>query len=265
LHDPFRRHPSCCASTICAAPTSGPTVRCSKSGSTWAQLEDFPSNKIDGFTDRLTALLPALVEHHCGVGERGGFIQRLTEGTWSGHVLEHVVIELLNLAGMPTGFGQTRSTSEHGVYRMVFRARDEQVARTALAEGHRLLMAAINGDPFTAADVQAVDAVKAKVDDCYLGPSTASIVAAATDRGIPHIRLNERQPGAAGLRRQPAPHLDGRDRPTPAPSPNRIASDKDLTKSPAASLRRAGARRPGGRQRRRSLGSRRRTSACRWS
>ena len=61
-------------------------------------------------------------------------------------MLEHVVIELLNLAGMPTGFGQTRSTSQHGVYRMVFRARDEQVARAALAEGHRLLMAAINDD-----------------------------------------------------------------------------------------------------------------------
>ena len=71
-------------------------------------LEDHPSNTIPGFTDRLTTLLPALIEHHCGVGERGGFIQRLTEGTWAGHVLEHVVIELLNLAGMPTGFGQTR-------------------------------------------------------------------------------------------------------------------------------------------------------------
>jgi hypothetical protein len=54
--------------------------------------------------ERLTAWLPALVEHHCGVGERGGFLQRLQEGTWAGHVLEHVVIELLNLAGMPTGF-----------------------------------------------------------------------------------------------------------------------------------------------------------------
>lgn len=154
-------------------------------------LEDFPSNKIDGFTDRLTGLLPALIEHHCGVGERGGFIQRLQEGTWAGHVLEHVVIELLNLAGMPTGFGQTRSTSKHGVYRMVFRARDEQVAREALAQGHKLLMAAINNTPFGAADVQAaVSAVKAKLDDCYLGPSTASIVGAATDRGIPHLRLN---------------------------------------------------------------------------
>jgi len=161
---------------------------------TWldlGRLEDFPSNRIEGFPERLTALLPALIEHHCGVGERGGFIQRLQEGTWAGHVLEHVVIELLNLAGMPTGFGQTRSTSRPGVYRMVFRAREEQVARVALAEGHRLLMAAINGDPCGAADVQrAVEAVRARVDHCYLGPSTAAIVSAAADRGIPHLRLN---------------------------------------------------------------------------
>ena len=92
------------------------------------EFENYPSNLLPGFNDRLTAWLPALIEHHCGVGERGGFLQRLTEGTWAGHVLEHIVIELLNLAGMPTGFGQTRSTSVTGVYRMVFRARDEQVA-----------------------------------------------------------------------------------------------------------------------------------------
>ena len=84
------------------------------------ELEDHPSH-----------LLPGLVEHHCGVGERGGFLQRLQEGTWAGHILEHVVIELLNLAGLQTGFGQTRSTPLRGVYKMVFRARDEQVARRA--------------------------------------------------------------------------------------------------------------------------------------
>ena len=159
---------------------------------TWLDLgalEDYPSNKVPGFTERLTAALPALAEHHCGVGERGGFLQRLVEGTWMGHVLEHVVIELLNLAGMPTGFGQTRSTSQHGVYRMVFRARDEQVARQALAEGHALLMAVINSEAFDVA--AAVERVRDKVDDCYLGPSTAAIVAAATDRRIPHIRLND--------------------------------------------------------------------------
>ena len=106
-----------------------------------------------------------------------------------GHVLEHVVIELLNLAGMPTGFGQTRSTSQRGVYRMVFRARDESVARCALAEGHALLMAAINEQTFDVG--AAVDRVRDCIDRAYLGPSTAHIVAAATERRIPHLRLND--------------------------------------------------------------------------
>jgi cyanophycin synthetase len=152
------------------------------------ELEDWPSNRLPGFNERLLAMLPALVEHHCGVGERGGFLQRLQEGTWAGHVLEHIVIELLNLSGMPTGFGQTRSTSRPGVYRMVFRARDENVARAALAEGHALIGAAIRGEGF---DVPAaVERIREQIDRSYLGPSTAHIVAAATDRGIPHIRLN---------------------------------------------------------------------------
>ena len=153
------------------------------------ELEDFPSHQLPGMNERLTAWLPNLIEHHCGVGERGGFLQRLTEGTWCGHVLEHVVIELLNLAGMPTGFGQTRSTSQRGVYRMVFRARDEAVARAALKEGHALLMAAINDGKF---DVPAAVArLRDVIDDNYLGPSTAAIVGVATDRKIPHIRLND--------------------------------------------------------------------------
>ena len=153
------------------------------------ELEDFPSNLLPGLNDRLAAWLPTLPEHHCGVGEKGGFWQRLVEGTWMGHVLEHVVIELLNLSGMPTGFGQTRSTSQRGVYRMVFRARDEQVARCALQQGHALLMAAINDQPFDVSS--AVDKVREQIDDCYLGPSTADIVGAATERRIPHIRLND--------------------------------------------------------------------------
>jgi cyanophycin synthetase len=74
-------------------------------------LEDSPSNTIPGFYERLTNWLPTLVEHRCGIGERGGFLERLREGTWPGHILEHVTIELQNLAGMQSGFGKARSTS----------------------------------------------------------------------------------------------------------------------------------------------------------
>lgn len=190
-------------------------------------LEDWPSDRIPGFVDRLAAALPTLPEHHCGVGEAGGFGQRLREGTWLGHVLEHVVIELLNLAGMPTGFGQTRSTSQHGVYRMVFRARDEVVARAALAQGHRLLMDLVNARP---ADVEAaVKVVRDAIDDAYLGPSTAHIVACATERGIPHLRLNDGNLVQLGHgRRQHRIWTAETDR-TSAIAEG-IAGDKDLTK-----------------------------------
>lgn len=153
------------------------------------ELEEYPSNKIPGLNERLTTWLPDLIEHTCGVGERGGFIQRLEGGTWMGHVLEHVVIELLNLAGLPAEFGQTREISQRGVYRMVFRCPEEAVARVALEMGHKLLMAAINDQPF---DLKpAIHAIKTAINDRYLGPSTGCIVDAASERRIPHIRLND--------------------------------------------------------------------------
>ncbi|MFM2328662.1 MAG: hypothetical protein RLZZ494_765 [Pseudomonadota bacterium] len=192
------------------------------------ELEDYPSNLLPGFNDRLLALLPALEEHHCGVGERGGFIQRLREGTWAGHILEHCVIELLNLAGMPTGFGQTRSTSRHGVYRMVFRARNEEVGRVALQQGHALLSAALNDEAF--AVPAAVEAIRQAIDDCYLGPSTASIVAAATDRGIPHIRLNDGNLVQLGHGARQRRIWTAETDLTSAIAEN-IACDKDLTKT----------------------------------
>jgi cyanophycin synthetase len=153
------------------------------------ELEHYPSNTIPGFYERLTAMLPGLIEHRCGVGERGGFLQRLREGTWAAHILEHVVLELQNLAGMQTGFGKARMTSAHGIYKLAFRTRQEDVGRAALQAGRDLVMAAIEDRPF---DVTAtVHQLRELCDKLCLGPSTANIVDAATDRRIPHIRLTE--------------------------------------------------------------------------
>ncbi|RZS35899.1 cyanophycin synthetase [Corticibacter populi] len=192
------------------------------------ELEEYPSNRIPGFAERLKAWLPDLIEHHCGVGERGGFLMRLDEGTWCGHILEHIIIELLNLAGMPTAFGQTRSTSRHGVYRMVFRAKDEQVARAALVQGHRLIMAAINDQPFDVA--QAVAAIRKVIEERYLGPSTAAIVDAAFERRIPAMRLNDGNLVQLGYGSAQKRIWTTETANTGAIAEG-IASDKDLTKS----------------------------------
>ncbi len=196
------------------------------------ELEDFPSNTLPGFTERLTAWLPGLVEHRCGVGSRGGFLERLRDGTWAGHILEHIVLELQNMAGMKTGFGKTRSTGQRGVYKMAFRTRDEIVGRAALEAGHRLIMAAINDTPFDmAATVQGLTEL---VDRYCLGPSTAHIVDAATDRRIPSIRLTEGnlvQLGHGAAQRRIWTAETDR---TSAIGEG-IASDKDLTKTLLAS------------------------------
>ena len=151
-------------------------------------LEDFPSDKLPGFVDRLCAWLPSLVEHRCSYGERGGFVRRLREGTWPAHIMEHVTLELQNMAGMPGGFGKAREVPIRGVYKVVVTAWHEDVTREALTAARDLVMAAINDAPF---DIPAtVQHLREMTDDLLLGPSTASIVEAAEQRGIPFIRLN---------------------------------------------------------------------------
>jgi len=153
------------------------------------ELEDFPSNTIPGFYERLTALLPSLVEHRCSYGERGGFLRRVEEGTWAAHMLEHVTLELQNLAGMPGGFGKARETSTRGVYRVVVRAWHEDVTRSCLYAGCDLLLAAIKDQTFDVAGT--VERLADMAERKLLGPSTGCIVEAATakDRRIPAIRL----------------------------------------------------------------------------
>ncbi|HEY6095845.1 MAG TPA: cyanophycin synthetase [Gallionellaceae bacterium] len=152
-------------------------------------LEDSPSNTIPGFYERLSAWLPGLIEHRCGIGERGGFLQRLREGTWPGHILEHVTLELQNLAGMQTGFGKARETSVRGLYKVVVRTRHEKVGRACMEAARELVLAAMEDRPYDLDGT--VAGLKDLADSLCLGPSTACIVDAATERGIPSIRLTD--------------------------------------------------------------------------
>jgi len=191
-------------------------------------LEDSPSNTIPGFYERLTSWLPALEEHRCGVGEKGGFLLRLREGTWPGHILEHVTIELQNLAGMQTGFGKARETSTRGVYKVVVRSRHATVSRACLEAARDLVMAAIEDRPY---DVPATIARLRDIADSYcLGPSTACIVNAASGRRIPSIRLNEGNLVQLGYGAAQHRIWTAETDQTSAIGES-ISSDKDLTKS----------------------------------
>lgn len=198
------------------------------------ELEDFPSNTLPGFVDRLKAWLPGLYEHRCSYGEPGGFLKRLDEGTWPAHIMEHVALELQNLAGMPGGFGRARETSTRGVYKVVVRAWHDEVTTLAIHTARDLVMAAINDKPF---DVAArVEALRDLAERRLLGPSTACIVDAATDkaRGIPAIRLSEGNLVQLGYGvRQRRIWTAETDR-TSAIAES-ISRDKDLTKSLLAS------------------------------
>ena len=191
-------------------------------------LEDFPSNTLPGFYERLVALLPSLIEHKCSPGVRGGFLQRVREGTYAAHIVEHVSLELQNLAGMRTGFGKARQTSQRGVYKVAFRTRHPQVGQAALVAARDLVLAAINDSPFDVAAL--VDVLRDQVDDLCLGPSTAHIVDAATERHIPFIRLTEGNLVQLGYGAKQRRIWTAETDQTSAIA-EEIASDKDLTKS----------------------------------
>jgi cyanophycin synthetase len=152
------------------------------------ELEDFPSNLLPGFNDRVKAWLPQMIEHRCTPGVRGGFFQRLDTGTWAGHILEHVSLELQTLAGMPMGFGKAREAGPRGVYKVVIRTDNETVGRASLEMARELILAAIHDTPFNVPATVAQLALM--VDTLHVGPSTSSIVEAAYERRVPFIRLN---------------------------------------------------------------------------
>jgi cyanophycin synthetase len=156
----------------------------------WVDLGDLdrPCTEFPGFADRLINWMPTMIEHRCSVGVRGGFFQRLRTGTYLGHILEHVTLELQSLAGTEVGFGKARETSEQGVYRVIIEYLEETVGRECLAASHKLCMAAVFDQPFDVAGE--IERLRDLAHEVCLGPSTRAIVEAVTARGVPYRRLN---------------------------------------------------------------------------
>jgi cyanophycin synthetase len=153
------------------------------------EMELRPTNKIEGFRERLEALFPSMYSHRCSEGVPGGFFIRVEEGTWMGHVIEHIALELQTLAGMECGFGRTRGTGKYGVYNVVFSYMEEKAGVYTANASVRIAEALIAGTEYSLAeDIQNLREIR-EVE--RLGPSTGSIVEEAAARGIPFIRLNK--------------------------------------------------------------------------
>ncbi len=153
------------------------------------ETEHFPTNKIDGFRERIELLLPSLISHRCSEGCVGGFFKRVEMGTWMGHVIEHIALEIQTLAGMDVGFGRTRETKTPGVYNVVFNYKEEQAGIFAAEEAVKIAEALIAA---TAYDIEeCIHHLKELRESERLGPSTGSIVEEAVSRRIPWIRLGK--------------------------------------------------------------------------
>ena len=151
------------------------------------EMEQSPTNKIEGFRERIETMFPTMIEHRCSEGVRGGFFSRIERGTWMGHVIEHIALEIQTLAGMETGFGRTRETKTPGIYNVVFSYTEENVGMFAAESSVAIAEALIAGTPYDLeADIQKMREIRERV---RLGPSTGSIVEEAVTRDIPWIRL----------------------------------------------------------------------------
>jgi cyanophycin synthetase len=159
-------------------------------------LEDLahsPSNEIPGFYDALVQALPSLVEHHCSPGHRGGFLERVQKGTMMGHIIEHVALELQELAGMAVGFGRTRETATPGIYNVVFEYVEEQAGRYAGRAAVRLCTSLVETGSYPATELeQDINDLKELYATTALGPSTDTILKEVEARRIPWLPLSAR-------------------------------------------------------------------------
>jgi cyanophycin synthetase len=156
-------------------------------------LAETPSNQIPGFYEGLVKLLPSLVEHFCSPGCRGGFLSRVQEGTMMGHIVEHVALELQELAGMEVGFGRTRETAEPGVYQVVIEYQNEQAGRYAARAAVRICQSIVEQGSYPEAELaQDLNDLQELAADAALGPSTEALVKEAEARDIPWMELGAR-------------------------------------------------------------------------
>ena len=153
------------------------------------EMEQLPTNLVAGFRERLEKMFPTMMEHRCSVGTPGGFFERVEEGTWMGHVIEHIALELQTLAGMDTGFGRTRGTGKNGEYYVVFSYMEEDAGVYAAKAATRITRALSDGLEYNLDDdIMQLREIR---EDTRLGPSTGCIVDEAAKRNIPFIRLNK--------------------------------------------------------------------------
>jgi cyanophycin synthetase len=153
------------------------------------QYEDFPSNTLPGFNEKLMRWIPTMIEHRCSIGERGGFFERMRTGTWLGHVLEHVTLEIQSLAHLPVGYGRARETSERGVYKVAVEVLDFRFGEASLKVAYEMILAAAEGRDFDLPT--ALRGLRKLADDYCYGPSTQAIVDGAKKRAIPMLRLTD--------------------------------------------------------------------------
>ncbi|TMB56213.1 MAG: cyanophycin synthetase, partial [Chloroflexi bacterium] len=153
-------------------------------------LEAFPTNTLPGFTDALLELLPGVGQHSCSTGKAGGFTRRLREGTWLGHVAEHVALQLQRDAGTEVGRGKTRGTGEPGRYNVVYSYAEESVGLAAGRLAVRIVNNLVEPDPTFGFAVEFEGLVRL-AERAALGPSTQAILDEANLRDIPWIRLNQ--------------------------------------------------------------------------
>lgn len=158
------------------------------------EYEQKPSHKIEGFYGRMMDLMPSLVAHGCSYGEEGGFLRRVKEGTWAGHIIEHFALEMQTLAGMDVGYGRTRETGEKGIYNVVFGYREEEVGRYVAKASVRIFEDLAEDKPIDEIKetlAETIQRMREIREDVRFGPSTGSIVEEADLRDIPYIRLND--------------------------------------------------------------------------